>query len=194
MNIGDWITLSAVIVALVLGIWANIQTQQLKAEEKKKEEREKKEQILNEIKEWCNNLIAKTSNVLITSSIKEDPRTFKMDKLQIFSEQSLNLDLQKVNLLYFKVLTNECNPDIKRAIISLEPIIQKLKESLFNLAKLSKLCLTTQEPDKKALAENYYEASVEEMIANLVELNISIETICTEVAKAKLALLKNYSS
>ena len=46
MKVGDWITLAAVIVALVIGVASIIQTQML-------QKRERKERLLNEIIEWA---------------------------------------------------------------------------------------------------------------------------------------------
>jgi hypothetical protein len=54
MNTGDWITLAAVIVALVLGVWANIQTYCIRKETAKKEDHERKVRLLGEILEWLN--------------------------------------------------------------------------------------------------------------------------------------------
>jgi hypothetical protein len=46
MEVGDWITLGAVIVALAIGVTSLLQTQRL-------QKRERKERLLNEIIEWA---------------------------------------------------------------------------------------------------------------------------------------------
>ncbi len=60
MEVGDWITLAAVLVALGLGVSSLIQTQKLK-------ERERKERLLNEIIEWALDVAKCGSTVNIQS-------------------------------------------------------------------------------------------------------------------------------
>jgi hypothetical protein len=62
MEVGDWITLAAVIVALGLGVAAILQTQSL-------QKRERRERLLNEIIDWA----LSTLNCFLTTAISDLP-------------------------------------------------------------------------------------------------------------------------
>ncbi len=59
MDISDWITLAAVLVALGLGVSSLIQTQSL-------QKRERKERLLNEIIEWATSI----ADTIVTQSVQ----------------------------------------------------------------------------------------------------------------------------
>ena len=69
MEVGDWITLAAVVVALAIGVVSLVQTQNL-------QKRERKERLLNEIIEWATDVGKRGSDldfICLAAQLDEQP-------------------------------------------------------------------------------------------------------------------------
>ena len=76
MNIGDWITLAAVIVALGIGVASILHTQSL-------QKKERRERLLNEIIEWANDVAVCEFTVNIQEPLPIFSRLYEKDMLQL---------------------------------------------------------------------------------------------------------------
>ena len=76
MEVGDWITLGAVVVALTIGVTSLLQTQRL-------QKSERKERLLNEIIEWATNISRLNSYLLnLTESVRLELTGFSIQSIK----------------------------------------------------------------------------------------------------------------
>jgi hypothetical protein len=205
MNISDWITLLAVIVALVLGVWSNIQTQWIKNESNKRERRERKERLINEIQTWIDTVTTQFNGCFvnpINDSISSEKSADVIAKSYLAS--AINIGFEYAKLPYFKSIAKDIDLDIENAINNLDEPLKTLIDSIFDASKFLKGVpmgkpLTTQvliEALEKAkeCPETSNGIEIEKITSiiskNASRLNLSLRGVLSEIAKSKLALLK----
>lgn len=106
MDIGNWITLAAVLVALGLGVSSLVQTQRL-------QKRERKDRLLNEIIDW----VVDISNCGIPNKGFEDWRELAikyLDRQHVTNIEEVRF-LREVSLTVFSQMTESCDSFIRIA-------------------------------------------------------------------------------
>lgn len=122
METGEGLTLAAIIVALLLGVWANFQTYWIRKEAAKKEEQEKKERLLFDIKEWLISLNATLEHILSIPFVKPEAsetttlKNFTIIYLPVITEFIFEYDKAQ----YFNFTASLINPEVEKAIIDLD--------------------------------------------------------------------------
>jgi hypothetical protein len=169
-------------------------------DQREREDRERKERLLNEIKDWVDDINMKViligNDPINKANSLDSMNDIKIGK--VYLTLALSLINERINVKYFQSLGNEIS-------IELGNIISKLDLDISNLAdKLKKMSLRLHGlpadiPLSKIVKQSLADVPVSDMeidniSSELVEyatiLNLSIIEILSEVAKAKLALLK----
>ena len=137
MDIGDWITLAAILVALSLGLSSLFQTQRL-------QKRARKEKILNEILEWS----------LDIEKSATSRRRRERDELWNTHQKYVS---SKARCDYMKRVASSCftslSNNLKNVIIQLEETERATEEALSNSSSRGKPNTDKLIPQEKRLRE-----------------------------------------
>ena len=163
MEVGDWITLCAVIVALGIGVASILHTQSL-------QKRERRERLLNEIIEWAEDIRKSSSESIDPSKIVydtpiEQEATQRGFRLLRGRYQELNTKSAYMKKVISKVF--EAN-----LLSAVEKVIQKLDETIEMLGG----CLTRKAKENSEKAEEYkksLDGYAEELIKEATEIKTS---------------------
>ncbi len=125
MEISDWITLAAVIVALAIGVTSLLQTQML-------QKRERKERLLNEIIEWAIDINKGGWEVIIPINLALDEDTSERENLArlLFKYQTLYAKSEYIQDIALAFEEN-LHPALKRVTRNLKEAINRIDEYLF---------------------------------------------------------------
>lgn len=129
MNIGAWITLAAVVVALGLGLASLLQTQKL-------QKKERRQRLLNEIIDWANDVINCSSELNIPLVRGIDRTT-----MRVYGTSSLYFKYRSVNARssYVLEVANIVGMDLSHAVKSVtDKISEFIKILEANIATLQK--------------------------------------------------------
>lgn len=159
-------------------------------DQRDREDRDRKERLLDEIKDWANNL-----NLTITTNTTEPMLRLSGDSIEYahFSSVCLKqyelLSTEINNWQYISALAKVCSMKLEKPLSDLLPILNDLREKLFDEFKLCGAA-------KKSLTqgENQVQEKVGDLYLEIVNLehktSPSLRDILIEVAKTKLALLE----
>jgi hypothetical protein len=191
MDINSWLTLAAVLVALGLGVWANIQTQRIKAEENRREKRERKELLLNEMKDWTDKLTRKCASinsVFFSDDFSDNDVTEKL--FNAYMTHGTEFDLEDVNLVYFKTIASIFSSTLQGSINQIESKLNTLKLKIVNDAQLVQEWHDKIENNKNRQDTETITKNLTAVYGIIREFRHQIKDLDSEIAKAKLALLK----
>ena len=179
MNISDWITLAAVLVALGLGVSSLIQTQRL-------QKRERRERLLNEIIDWVVNILKLDSDLdSFTESIRLGISQLSIRTVdKLYSETVAFRDEGE----YIKKTANMAGNKANDAVVKLQNELIDIAKLLNQLMILDGLVgspdilelITTEDVDLKD--KDPKKATVERHRKNLAQL---CKLIIEEAAKIK---------
>jgi len=167
MEVGDWITLAAVIVALGLGLSSLIQTHML-------QKRERKERLLNEIIEWA-------SNITKVEWYKDYPSMFNIqdkEKLKAFmgfhlGELHSNLTSMRAQNHYISGIAWILDKDLYKSIMEL---ILCFEAHIIFIKKWIDALAIEEEEEKKVIEKlNQNELKLDELSKKVIEEVIEIK-------------------
>jgi len=141
MVIGDWITLSAVIVALGIGVASIVQTQTL-------QKRERKERLLSEIIVWADDIRKSSSENIDPSKVILDSPVMQMATQDYFIQLRKRYQAFKTKSAYIKeAISKVFGGDL---LSSVNRVIQELDNNI----ELLRVCLTQKGKDNIKEVEN----------------------------------------
>lgn len=150
-----------------------------------KEVRDRNERLLNEIKDWAHELNSKV--FLFDSEVLSDEipmYNFQMPLLKRYLKYFSNLELENVNIEYFKHTSQYLSESLLQSIIKTETEILSVKNKIKEDAKLLSEVIENRAntSDKIEFASG--------ITANNDSFRSKIKGLTSEIAKAKIAILK----
>ena len=161
MEIGDWVTLLAVIVALGIGVASILHTQSL-------QKKERRERLLNEIIEWAVDVRKSSSESIDPSKIEFDAQPTQIASQQGFRHLRWRYQSLNTKSAYMKEAISKafgCN-----LLSAVEKVIQKLDKAI----EILEGCITSKAKENSAKIEAYKKS-----------LDCCAEELIIEAAKIK---------
>lgn len=173
MEIGDWITLSAVLVALGLGVVSIIQTQWL-------QKRERKERLLNEIIEWATEISKPLSTKIFDDLARE---AGNKAKIQLYINAHIAQILGDISKslcrnVYIKKISLSFDNNVRISVDNLIDEINRYMEFLKDWHKKSaKEILEKKEIDQDDFSKaGIFETNVKRYAINVIEIVAKTKT------------------
>ena len=125
MEIGDWITLFAVIVALGLGVSSLVQTHRM-------QKRERRERRLNEIIEWANEITHANfgGEIIVTPGLSERIERRRDSVNRLLYCQELKLKGEELIQQFALSVNSELSNAVSEVILSLNVVVDILNRGV----------------------------------------------------------------
>ena len=175
MEIGDWITLGAVIVALGIGVASILHTRSM-------QKRERRERLLNEIIEWVENVV----KCSIETGSEKILNATSLDYVYLYQLASVtnkigSFALIKVRGFYINKMSHIFGNPIHDAIVDSMIILQE------HIDLLSEHVNNFPNPPVEKEMEKKYDASSTNVYNHAHKLNESVKKVLEEAIKIKVA-------
>lgn len=149
------------------------------------EELHKKELLLNELKEWANKLRHKANE--ISSQRIETIAPADIQALgYIYAGLTSNVDFNKYTLPYFSALAREIDPELEKSVNDVSARILDLINISSQIIEIADK--PTNNSGKSEVAES--ESLIARLQSSTTDSNRYVDILFQEIARAKLALLK----
>lgn len=186
--------LSTIAVAVLAGVTI-IEARRLRIlnrqDDLEKEERERKERLLNEIRDSVNNLNNKLLLINVDSLSSDfNPTNVSDLTSRLFLKPAKYFESENINLEYFEIISKNFSPELNDKIKELSPVIRELGETLGKLGSAYNRLNAIDTSEDKTQQDLKFGDLVTKWFGLINKLIPSLESLLSEIAKAKLALLK----
>ena len=164
MDVGDWITLGAVIVALSIGVASILHTQNL-------QKKERKERLSNEIIEWAEDIRRSSSESIDPNKIEFDAQPMQIASQMDFLRLRKRYQDLNTKSAYMKEAISKAFGD--NLLSAVEKVIQKLDEAI----EILEGCITSKAKENSEKVEKYkrsLDCCAEELIIEATKIKAEL--------------------